>query len=172
MQDDFNAVAPEPAQEDVEAFVTAASDSDNATVAELLAKFSGRIVDRENKIGDFALMAAASCNYPDTARLLLDNGADIDKKNSLGYSALTCATVKGYREVVAVLLEKGANIDDENDDGQTALMLAERYNYPEIADLIRAEGVKRAVADLRAGLTQDMEASEPLRFKKKGPAPS
>lgn len=169
MQNDFNATALDPTQDDVEAFVTAARDDDKAAVAEFLARFPGKIVDRKSKIGDFALMAAASCNYPDTARLLLENGADINKKNGLGYSALTCSVVKGYKETAALLLEKGADIHDENDDGHTALMLAEKYNYPEIADLIRAEAAKRAVADIRSGLTGDMEASEPLRFKKKGP---
>ncbi len=117
------------------------SDADGSTLL-MLASREGHIriatyllglkasVNRRNKFGDTALMAASIKGKLDVVRLLLEHGAEL---NSEGWTALHYAAFEGRYAVLKFLLEKGANKNALAPNGYSSLMLAVRGGHTEAA---------------------------------------
>lgn len=118
------AAAPEVgAEERASFFVNDARSGHLDKVVEALDH--GVAVDTVDSVDQTALLAAASKNHLDVARLLLDRGANAEYRDPAGWTPLIHATYFGSSlELISLLVEKGANVNAQNDRGVTALYLA------------------------------------------------
>ena len=89
-------------------------------------------INRQNNLGETALMIAAEAGYEETVQVLLTAGASIDLKDNFGNTALIHAVFKHKTKVVDVLLRAGANTDISNKWKETALGLAKSKRYDDI----------------------------------------
>ncbi|TDU31010.1 ankyrin repeat protein [Panacagrimonas perspica] len=82
-------------------------------------------VDSVDAVDQTALLAAASKNQFEIAKLLLERGANPEYRDPAGWTPLIHATYFGSSlELISLLVEKGANVNTQNDRGVTALYLA------------------------------------------------
>ena len=94
-------------------------------------------------------MVAASRDYSQGLRFLLENGADPNIPTNKGQTALMIATSGQKPEYVSLLLAHGANPAVAMPDGATALSIAEEQGNPEILSLLRAAQPGPQVMQLR-----------------------
>ncbi|KAK4474487.1 hypothetical protein MN116_001637 [Schistosoma mekongi] len=118
----------------------------NRNTALTLACFQGRYevvqllverkanIEHRAKTGLTPLMEAASGDYVEVGRILLDHGADVNASPvpSSRDTALTIAADKGNVKFVNLLLEKGAVVEARNKKGATPLWLASNGGHLEV----------------------------------------
>ncbi|CAH8636662.1 unnamed protein product, partial [Heterobilharzia americana] len=118
----------------------------NRNTALTLACFQGRFevvqllverkanIEHRAKTGLTPLMEAASGDYVEVGRILLDHGADVNASPvpSSRDTALTIAADKGNAKFVNLLLEKGAVVEARNKKGATPLWLASNGGHLEV----------------------------------------
>jgi len=109
------------AEEATDNFLRAAENNNIAKVRQAL--IGGIDVNKQNNLGDSALMLAAKNGCLEVVRLLLEKDIEVDKKNNLGDSALMLAAKNGQSEVVELLLKNNADTDKQNNLGCTAFSL-------------------------------------------------
>jgi uncharacterized protein len=84
------------------------------------------------------LMAAAYCDSPPCAQLLIASGADLNARGAQGTTALMVAARAGHLDMVQLLLAAGADPLIRCDRGQTAADIARDAGYSEVAALLHA----------------------------------
>ncbi|CAH8672524.1 unnamed protein product [Schistosoma rodhaini] len=118
----------------------------NRNTALTLACFQGRYevvqllverkanIEHRAKTGLTPLMEAASGDYVEVGRILLDYGADVNASPvpSSRDTALTIAADKGNAKFVNLLLEKGGVVEARNKKGATPLWLASNGGHLEV----------------------------------------
>ncbi|CAH8654403.1 unnamed protein product [Schistosoma curassoni] len=118
----------------------------NRNTALTLACFQGRYevvqllverkanIEHRAKTGLTPLMEAASGDYVEVGRILLDHGADVNASPvpSSRDTALTIAADKGNAKFVNLLLEKGGVVEARNKKGATPLWLASNGGHLEV----------------------------------------
>jgi len=98
---------------------------------------NGCDINQIDKIGNTALMFAASEGHDKVVLLLIENKADINVANNIGNTALLLAAWDIHFNVVSVLLENGANKHHKNKIGLNALNLAQKIiSNGKIIDLL------------------------------------
>ncbi|MGQ0503049.1 MAG: ankyrin repeat domain-containing protein [Panacagrimonas sp.] len=86
---------------------------------------AGVPVDSVDAVDQTALIAAASKNHIECARILLDRGADPNRADPAGWTPVIHATYFGASpEFIELLAARGANVNAQNTRGVTALYLA------------------------------------------------
>ncbi|MGQ0699199.1 MAG: ankyrin repeat domain-containing protein [Panacagrimonas sp.] len=86
---------------------------------------AGVPVDGVDAVDQTALIAAASKNHIECAKVLLDRGADPNRADPAGWTPLIHATYfNASPEFIDLLVAKGANVNAQNTRGVTALYLA------------------------------------------------
>ena len=98
----------------------------------------GKEIDKQNNIGDTALMKASNSGNLEIVKYLVSNGAEINKQDKYGFTALMMASRKGRLEIVKYLVSKGAEIDKQNNYGFTALIWASSYGELEIVKYLES----------------------------------
>lgn len=115
--------AAAPAEELVTFFVNEARSGHLDKVKEALA--AGVPVDTVDSVDQTALIAAASKDQLEIAKVLLAHGADPNAHDPAGWTPLIHATYFGSSlDLISLLVDKGANVNAQNDRGVTALYLA------------------------------------------------
>jgi ankyrin repeat protein len=94
---------------------------ENETIIKVLLDH-GADIDATDKQGRSSLMLAASNNWSDTTKLLLERHANVNLRGSQGETALHYADRNP--DIIQALLNRGANIDSQDKYGETVLMLA------------------------------------------------
>ena len=94
-------------------------------------------------LGASALTAAASGNYLEVVRLLLDAGVDADAYTSYlhGRRALMWAAWKGNVEMARLLLERGADVNATESPGRSAILFAAGAGRKRVIPLLIEQGV-------------------------------
>lgn len=165
-----NSVIAQPSQEELDAFVAAASGGSTPGVADFLDKYPTAINKTDEK-GWTALISAAREGRIDVVGMLLERGASPDKQMGFGWTALMLAAGNGNRGSMLLLLEHGASVFEEADNGDTALTWAQEKNQTEMATILEEWAVKQEKAlrenwlkktDCSLGLTHDIPATRPL----------
>lgn len=136
---DFSAPPPAtPHQDEVDAFLEAAKNGDNAAVAAYLDAYGPASVDIRSRDGLMsALLYAAYAGNKNIVTLLIKNGADVNQRGFLGRSPLMLAIFEGHNEVVEILLDSNASTTLTDHQGWTALGWAQHLAHDDIADTLR-----------------------------------
>lgn len=116
------------------ALIKAAAEGKQDRVKRYLAEGSFDI-NKKDKEGDTALIAAANNGHETIVKMLLEAGADPNIKSDSGYTALARAVLYNYPGIVELLLQYGANPDIFDPLGQTARRDAERKGLAKITAL-------------------------------------
>jgi ankyrin repeat protein len=151
-------MAPRPSQNDIDAYVTAASRGDVAKLTDWLDRFGAGYVDACNSDGHPALSEAAQNKQTDAALTLLDRGADISFEGLKGtYAPIICAASRGLAPVVRALLEMGADANVRlSITGHRPLHYAVMNGFTEVALMLLAYG-----ADITAKVDSGWQVREP-----------
>ena len=88
----------------------------------------GADVNKQNKLGETALMYAIHNNHVDSALLLLNKGADVNKQNELGETALMLAIANNDKILMIKLILLGATLPESSNELFTILKQNQRYN--------------------------------------------
>lgn len=130
-------VAGRPNKTD-EALFGLSGEGDALQVGRLIA--TGGNVNATDSLKRTPLFAAAFCNRPEVASLLVDKGSAVNARDFLGMSALHAAVLVGGNEAAKVLIAKGADINIRNAAGFTPLHLAAATNRITMVELLLAHG--------------------------------
>lgn len=118
---------------------------------------AGADVNRANRKGYSALMAAAEMGNTRVVLLLIVAGADVNYANSAGDTAVLCAAFKGRTQCLRVLMAGGANANARDISNKNAIFMAAWGGQCDVLpDLVKA-GVDVNIAD-KDGLTPLMRA--------------
>ena len=93
------------------------------------------------------LMMAATQNYIEIVKMLIDNGADPNLTNNTGKSALIFAAFFNYMDLVKFLVKSGTNLDLSDKQGRSALIIATSKNYNDIARFLVENGANLDLID-------------------------
>lgn len=93
------------------------------------------------------LFAAAFCNNPEAANLLIDKSSDVNARDFIGMSPLHAAVVMGWDETAKALISRGANINIRSIAGRTPLHLAAATNQVAMVELLMERGADAQVSD-------------------------
>lgn len=93
------------------------------------------------------LFAAAFCDRPAVARLLLDKGGQVDLKDANGMSSLHAAVIVGAVDTARVLIGKGADINIRDASRHTPLHLAAATDQTPLVELLLQGGADAAARD-------------------------
>lgn len=104
------------------------------------------------------LFAAAFCNHPEVANLLMDKGSDVNARDFLGMSPLHAAVIVGGEETAKALILRGANINILSAAGRTPLHSAAATNQMAMVELLLERGANAQVRD-KDGITAASLAS-------------
>ena len=96
-------------------------------------------LSRTDGRGFTPLMAAASENQADIARLLLDRGADVNQVHR-NWTALIEAADEGSLEVARLLIEAGADLEVGGVNGRSAAVMAASEGHLDVLQLLQGEG--------------------------------
>jgi ankyrin repeat protein len=115
----------------------------DAAVVELLIARGADVLKR-SKIGETALMDAATRGDAASAKLLIAKGVDVNAKDHRGYTALMFAAQydDDAVELVRLLLSNGADVTPVAED-QTALSLAAKRGETAVTKLLRTAATKK-----------------------------
>ena len=72
---------------------------------------AGADVDKQDKLGDTALIYSAGYNQGKCIDILLQKGADVNKQNHDGVTALMTAAKEGFFNCLEVLISAGADVN-------------------------------------------------------------
>lgn len=97
-------------------------------------------VNWQNAIGEPLINIAASLEYPDVVKMLVDYGANVNATDYMDNTALTIAASKGNDELVKVLLNAGADVNHQNILGATALTAAVKNGHDSLAKTLAENG--------------------------------
>ncbi|MBR8412436.1 ankyrin repeat domain-containing protein [Burkholderia cenocepacia] len=106
-------------------------------------------LEKEDKVGENALMLASLNGDLGLVKLLIDKGAEVSKK---GWAPLHYAATNGQDAVVKVLLDHDAYIDTASPNGTTPLMMAARGNHASTVTLLLDQGADPQVKN-QLGIT-------------------
>ncbi|MFF2714100.1 ankyrin repeat domain-containing protein [Paenarthrobacter sp. NPDC058040] len=119
----------------------------------------GRFTCKADSDGWSALHAAASRNYAEIIRVLLDAGCPVDVMDDSGFTPLLNAAGPGKTETISLLLAAGADPNvREYRLLQTPLLRAADYGNVEVAQLLIDAGAR--IDDKSRGVTALMTAAE------------
>ena len=125
---------PEFRQQEIAAFVQAASYGDAAAVRTFLE--IGVPVDARNERGSSAIVAAAGAGQREVFDVLLRTGAAWE-----GRDAIMCmAAMGGSLDIVERLLERGVDPDEPDKDNMTPLMWASMQGHADVVGRLLAAG--------------------------------
>lgn len=93
------------------------------------------------------LFAAAFCDRPEAARLLLGKGADANAKDANGMSLLHAAVIVGGVETAKALIVGGADAGIRDSAGRTPLHIAAATNQNLLVELLLERGASASVRD-------------------------
>lgn len=150
MKDSFN---KNPRPEEVDTFIRAAGQGDNAAVKAFANKYPQSLdaLKFRTYVRQTALMAAAASGRKETVELLLARGASVDGKNEQGRTALAYAASSGETEIVDLLLKNGAKIDAGKGNhlagGWTVLMGAVWHRHVDTVELLIKNGASVSEKD-------------------------
>jgi len=99
----------------------------------------GANVNRQDMVGNTALMGVCFKGHTGLAQTLLDHGAEINLKNSNGATALIYAASFGHSEIVQLLLDADADATIKDLSGNTAYTHAQTNNHNQIVDLLKGD---------------------------------
>lgn len=105
------------------------------------------------------LFAAAFCDRPAVATLLIDKGSQVNEKDANGMSSLHAAVIVGGADTAKVLIEKGADINIRDSSGRTPLHVAAATDQLALVELLLVRGANVVARD-RGGFTAAALASE------------
>jgi len=142
-------VAGESSKNDEELF-SAAAAGDVRRVEQSIA--DGANVDAIGALKRTPLFAAAFCDRPAVATLLIDKGSQVNLKDANGMSSLHAAVIMGGADTAKVLVGKGADINIRDATGRTPLHVAAATDQTSMLELLLERGAN-AVARDRGGLT-------------------
>lgn len=130
-------------QEEVDAFVRAAEEGNNAAIVVFSDRYGADIINKQAAYGRemIALAAAVRYGHQDTVQLLLERGMDVDAADRDGKTALNhaaCGWTVENEDIVMLLLENGADTSRQDIWGKTALDLAETNKRGAIISLLRS----------------------------------
>ena len=129
------------------------------TVAERSAQNGGNLaafVDAKNLAGRTPLAVAASLNYDEVAKILLDYNANVNESDIFGNSILmeaVKAEPPAYK-IMQLLVSKKVNVNAQNKDGRSA--------YHEIAELKDSTGIRLLSAGGGNALIRDNHCDTPF----------
>ena len=106
-------------------------------------------VNKQNILGNTALILACYKNHTDVALALLeDDDIDVNLANQNGITALHLTSEKGMLAIVEKLIEKGADVNIQDEDGDTALIGACQYKQSDVAlALLNVDGIEVDLAN-------------------------
>jgi len=100
----------------------------------------GASLQRSDRYGNTALIAAASCGQTNIIQYLAAKGMKVNAGNRDGLNALMLAAWNRQVGSAKALLAAGADVNAKRPDGRTALMLAAEADSPEIVRLLIQHG--------------------------------
>lgn len=118
----------------------------------------GANVNATGSLKHTPLFAAAFCDRPAVARLLIDKGSQVNVKDANGMAPLHAAVIIGGAETAKVLIENGAEIDIRDLSDRTPLHVAAATDQIGLVELLLDRGAN-AIARDRDGLTAASLAS-------------
>lgn len=74
---------------------------------------SGATINAKDEDGITPLMWALVCDFPDIAKVLVEQGAKVNAKDKDGWTPLMLAAMFGHSETAKVLIEAGADVNAE-----------------------------------------------------------
>lgn len=96
--------------------------------------------EEEEKVNTYTnvtpLIAAASADYPEIIKLLLERGAELDLPDTAGRTALWHAVIANARKSIKLLLDVGANVNMKDKRGYTPLHLSS-FASPDVRTMKR-----------------------------------
>ncbi|GMH36867.1 hypothetical protein BSKO_04740 [Bryopsis sp. KO-2023] len=110
-----------------DAFLTAASEGDLATVQTQIS--NGVNIETKGERERTALLNASFKGHAEVVSLLLESGADMSAADNLGFTAVILAAYQGFGEVVKVLAAQGADLDAKSNEGVPAIFYAAERNH-------------------------------------------
>lgn len=105
------------------------------------------------------LFAAAFCDRPEVAKLLIDRGSQANAKDVNGISPLHAAVIVGAGDTAKALIDKGADINIQDAAGRTPLHVAAATNQISLVELLLERKANASARD-RNGITAASLASE------------
>ncbi|PPK88710.1 beta-lactamase regulating signal transducer with metallopeptidase domain [Neolewinella xylanilytica] len=112
-------------------------DGDLEMVKYLLEKVND--LSQTDERGFTPLMAAASENHVDVAKLLIERGADVNQVHRQ-WTALIEAADEGSLEVAELLLDNGASVNFDGGSGRSASVMAASEGHLNVLQLLEARG--------------------------------
>ncbi len=100
----------------------------------------GAAIDRQDELGNSALIAVAAEPHTAILKLLLKRGADVHLTTNDGTTALMNAAASGHLKHVKLLLRAGADLERRNRKGETALVYAIKFGQTAVLDYLLAQG--------------------------------
>lgn len=128
----------EKIQRNIQEFIQASTNGDEAKVIELLE--NGHNPGVSDSSGLTPLMAGAHRGQIKMLKLLLDRKSTIDQKDSSGYTALMFACNSGKFDCAKLLVEHGAYINETANDGSTPIMFAAQHGHNDIVRYLLGKG--------------------------------
>ena len=109
--------------------------------------YQGTNINRQDELGNTALIAASAEQNPEILQWLIKQGADVHLATNDGTTALMNAAGNGRLNHVKILLRVGANLDALNNKGETALVYAIKFGHADIVDYLLDEGADPDIYD-------------------------
>eukprot|EP01038_Epipyxis_sp_PR26KG_P006096 gene6096-8400_t len=81
-------------------------------------------IDKEDTLGNTALIYASMNGMLSTVEILLKYGAKIDQQNKKGWSSIMYAIANSHHDIVHLLMDKKADVNLSDKKGYTSLMIA------------------------------------------------
>lgn len=136
--------------------ISAAAAGDARRVEQAIA--DGANVNANGTLKRTPLFAAAFCDRPKVAELLLDKGGQANAIDATGMTSLHAAVIVGGTDTEKVLIAKGADINIRDAAGRTPLHLAAATDQIAMVELLLERGANALARD-RSGVTAASLAS-------------
>ena len=112
----------------------------------------GANVNASGSLKRTPLFAAAFCDRPELAKLLIDKGGKVDDRDANGMSPLHAAVIVGGFDTAKILIANGANINIADGAGRTPLHLAAATNQSSMVLMLLERGANASTRD-KKGMT-------------------
>lgn len=97
-------------------------------------------INNKDLNGNTLLIVAATKNYVNCVKLLIEHSADLEIINDNGENALMCASKEGNIDIVDLLIKSKVSLDTQDKHGETALIMASRQSHNLIVEYLINNG--------------------------------